>query len=161
MKKSLIVFWAVFLALSFEACNRSSINPEEEKAAAMADSIYGAITDIERLESLRDSLLLKNDILRLTFVYKQLGRCYRNNSQFADALRTHREGLNCAIERKDTVEIVRAYNHLGTDYRRRRAWEAIMDRPSTIPIWVVSSKHRISWTRPVSIISIPWPTTVK
>ena len=118
MKKSLIVFWAVFLALSFEACNRSSINPEEEKAAAMADSIYGAITDIERLESLRDSLLLKNDILRLTFVYKQLGRCYRNNSQFADALRTHREGLNCAIERKDTVEIVRAYNHLGTDYRR-------------------------------------------
>ena len=73
MKKSLIVFWAVFLALSFEACNRSSINPEEEKAAAMADSIYGAITDIERLESLRDSLLLKNDILRLTFVYKQLG----------------------------------------------------------------------------------------
>ena len=60
----------------------------------------------------------KNDILQLTFVYKQLGRCYRNNSQFADALRTHREGLNCAIERKDTVEIVRAYNHLGTDYRR-------------------------------------------
>ena len=118
MKKSLLVFWAVFLALSFGACTRSSINPEEEKAAAMADSIYGAITDIERLESLRDSLLLKNDILRLTFVYKQLGRCYRNNSQFADALRTHREGLNCAIERKDTVEIVRAYNHLGTDYRR-------------------------------------------
>ena len=118
MKKSLFVFWTVFLALSFGACNHSSINPEEEKAAAMADSIYGAITDIERLESLRDSLLLKNDILRLTFVYKQLGRCYRNNSQFADALRTHREGLNCAIERKDTVEIVRAYNHLGTDYRR-------------------------------------------
>ena len=118
MKKSLFVFWTVFLALSFGACNHSSINPKEEKAAAMADSIYGAITDIERLESLRDSLLLKNDILRLTFVYKQLGRCYRNNSQFADALRTHREGLNCAIERKDTVEIVRAYNHLGTDYRR-------------------------------------------
>ena len=123
MKKSLFVFWTVFLALSFGACNRPSINPEEEKAAAMADSIYGAITDIERLESLRDSLLLKNDILRLTFIYKQLGRCYRNNSQFADALRTHREGLNCAIERKDTVEIVRAYWAICSSRSKNCIWQ--------------------------------------
>lgn len=118
MKKSLLVFWTVILALAFGACNHSSVNPEQEKAAALADSIYGAISDIDRLESLRDSLLLKNDILQLTFVYKQLGRCYRNNSQFADALQAHREGLKCCFERKDTVEIVRAYNHIGTDYRR-------------------------------------------
>lgn len=118
MKKPLIVLISAFIALLLGACNRSAVDAEQEKAAARADSIYGAITDIERLESLRDSLLLKNDILQLTFVYKQLGRCYRNNSQFADALRTHREGLNCCFERKDTVEIVRAYNQLGTDYRR-------------------------------------------
>ena len=118
MKKPLIVLISAFIVLLLGACNRSAVDAEQEKAAARADSIYGTITDIERLESLRDSLLLKNDILQLTFVYKQLGRCYRNNSQFADALRTHREGLNCCFERKDTVEIVRAYNQLGTDYRR-------------------------------------------
>ena len=118
MKKTLSLVLAVTAVFFLGSCQHSGIEPEEAKAAAEADSVYSSITDIDRLESLRDSLLLKDDRMRLTLVYKQLGRCYRNNSQFEAALRTHREGLTCASGRNDTVEMVRAYNHIGTDFRR-------------------------------------------
>ena len=118
MKTLHTLLLSAVLAMLAGSCGRPATDIEQAKTAMEADSVYAAITDIERLEALRDSLLLKNDLLRLTLVYKQLGRCYRNNSQFDNALNAHREGLKCSYERKDTVEIVRAYNHIGTDYRR-------------------------------------------
>ena len=49
---------------------------------------------------------------------KQLGLYMRENSRFLEAIEHHQEGLNAALKLKDTLEIVQAYNNLGTDFRR-------------------------------------------
>jgi signal transduction histidine kinase/DNA-binding response OmpR family regulator len=50
--------------------------------------------------------------------YKQLGIFLRENSRFTEAINNHQEGLTLALQLNDTIEIVQAFNNLGTDFRR-------------------------------------------
>lgn len=58
------------------------------------------------------------DLVGAMVANRFLGTHYRDNAQFTDAMQHHQEGLNLAIKLRDTVEIVQAYNNIGTDYRR-------------------------------------------
>ncbi|WP_251968751.1 response regulator [Parabacteroides sp. AD58] len=50
--------------------------------------------------------------------YGQLGKVYRENASFDDAIQYHKKGLEMATQMNDTLEIVKALNNLGTNYRR-------------------------------------------
>jgi signal transduction histidine kinase/CheY-like chemotaxis protein/Tfp pilus assembly protein PilF len=72
-----------------------------------------------------DSLLIilqqfsdeKNDVGKMV-CFKNLGSLQRASSKYSDALNSHKQGLEIALKLNDTVEIVRALNNLGTDFRR-------------------------------------------
>lgn len=51
-------------------------------------------------------------------MYMELGKLYREKSDFVEAVNNHRLALDMALELHDTVEIIQTYNQLGTDFRR-------------------------------------------
>lgn len=99
------------------ACRQHSIGSLGQHRQ-YADSVYGAIKDIDVLRQLEDSLLREDDHESLIFLEKQLGKQLRNNSCFIDALDHHKQGLLYATMLKDTVEMIRANNNIATDFRR-------------------------------------------
>lgn len=56
--------------------------------------------------------------LHAMLVCRELGKRYREKARFTEALTTHRQGLKLAAKLGDTLEIVTAYNNIGTDFRR-------------------------------------------
>ena len=101
----------------FCACRQQSTGLLEQHRQ-YADSVYGAIKDIDLLRHLEDSLEKKDDHQSLIFLEKQLGKQLRNNSCFIEALDHHKEGLLYATMLKDTIEMIRANNNIATDFRR-------------------------------------------
>ncbi len=73
---------------------------------------------IDRLRQIADSLEQAEDRYGLMITMKHLGKACRNNSRFDDAINAHKRGLTLATELADTVEIIRALNNLGTNFRR-------------------------------------------
>lgn len=56
--------------------------------------------------------------LYLMFVCRELGKRYREEARFSEALATHRRGFEIAAGLGDTIEMVVACNNIGTDFRR-------------------------------------------
>ena len=50
--------------------------------------------------------------------YDNLGKKCRDDSQFEKAIGYHKKGLDIAKKLKDTINIVKALNQLGTNFRR-------------------------------------------
>lgn len=101
----------------FCACRQHS-SESLEQHRLYADSVYGAIKDIDQLRHIEDSLEKEDDHQSLIFLEKQLGKQLRNNSCFIEALDHHKEGLLYATMLKDTIEMIRANNNIATDFRR-------------------------------------------
>lgn len=110
---------ALTLVLAVSACGGSMCKVTSRASGERYDSIYSKTCDAALLRHADDSLrsIGHADAERI-HVLKQLGRVLRNQSDFEDALSAHREGLELALRHLDTVEAVRAYNNIGTDYRR-------------------------------------------
>ncbi len=66
---------------------------------------------------LHQQIGLKNEI-GMMLSYKYLGKNQRENAKFSSAIESHQSYLNIAIKLKDTLEIIQAFNDLGTDFRR-------------------------------------------
>lgn len=60
----------------------------------------------------------KDDKQSLYILYNELGRTFRERSDFSNAVSNHQKALLIAKELKDTVKIIEVANQLGTDYRR-------------------------------------------
>ncbi len=82
------------------------------------DSTFQKIESVTRMQAIVDSADAADDKQVLMMALKQLGKLYRNNSRFQDAITTHSRELDIASRLKDTVEMVRALNNLGTNFRR-------------------------------------------
>lgn len=109
------------LAATLAGCRQVPSLPESSEADRL-DSIYGSIYDPDVLQHLDDSLgSVRGGEAERIRVLKQKGKVLRNHSAFDEALEAHREGLALAVRLRDTVEVVRAYNNIGTDYRRMGA----------------------------------------
>lgn len=50
--------------------------------------------------------------------YNELGKCYREESRFSEAIETHKKGLMLSVNLCDTLQIIQALNNIGTNYRR-------------------------------------------
>lgn len=107
------------IAIMCVQCSPSSKQPQKD------DSYRWELTDKLYQSKNEDSLKLmlrqfreEGDELGALLCYKYLGLFLRENSRFMEAVNYHQDGLNLALKLRDTVEIVRAYNNLGTDFRR-------------------------------------------
>lgn len=99
-----------------------------------APEIEPQIKEINRLKT--DAPLLNliteyqahGDSVLLGHCYRQLGKVYRENARFSEAITAHRRALELSLHTVDTLQIVRAYNDLGTDYRRIGAFSEALDQ---------------------------------
>ena len=122
MKKTLPFLLCSFLSVmilgGFSACKWSTPPPSDTSAYARADSATTKCKDIPAAEQLLKAYTKSGNRTGMMLVYKVLGKKYRENNQFFDAIRTHRKGLEIAQELSDTIEMIRALNNLGTNHRR-------------------------------------------
>ncbi len=111
-------FIVFFLLGSLVACHK------KEKITAISiiqrDSINHLFKgkNISTLDSMLKKQGDKLDKGSLYFFHYNLGRRYRKKALFADAVVHHQTALSIAEELKDTLNIVKVANQLGTDYRR-------------------------------------------
>ncbi|MDD7257358.1 MAG: helix-turn-helix domain-containing protein [Prevotellaceae bacterium] len=111
--------FALILTMLFvlDACKESpEVLTSHEKR--QKDSIYGETDDLELLLRHADSLKKKKDFPTLAILEKNIGKMLRDDSQFIEAIRHHQNGLQYATLLNDTIEMVKAYNNVGTDFRR-------------------------------------------
>lgn len=111
----------VLLIIGF-FCDCSDAQKQLQQAEANRKEI-SAVLYRNRYSEDSLKLLLKQYIdeendFAVMLVYKQLGVFMRENSRFTEAINNHQEELALAMKLNDTIEIVQAYNNLGTDFRR-------------------------------------------
>ena len=81
------------------------------------DSITAKL-DTAALARMADSLAAAGDATGELLVRQNLGKAYRDESFYDNAIAQHNRALELASKLCDTVEIVRALNNLGTNFRR-------------------------------------------
>lgn len=111
------VLTAFCLALTI-SCGRSNVSQSDINHIQAIDSTSRSISNLDSLKQFTDSLAEGGDKVGEIIALKHLGKMYRNNSMFEQAIECHNKGLDIACELADTVEIIRALNNLGTNYRR-------------------------------------------
>ena len=78
---------------------------------------------IDSLEVLLDRFVVDENKLGIMIGQRELGKLYRENNRFDDAIETSLNGLKVARELEDTLEIIQALNNTGTNFRRIGALE--------------------------------------
>ncbi len=99
----------------------ASHTTETEETIAYRKELSAKLNKTRNEDSLK--ILLKHyvdeqDIVSEMLCYKQIGLRQRESSRFSEAITSHQDGLNIALQLKDTLEIVQAMNNLGTNFRR-------------------------------------------
>lgn len=113
-------------ALSF-SCQRTFQKKISSGERATIDSVIKANRSIDSLSMWLQRYTNTNNIPGMILVRKELGRHYREKSQFNEAIDIHRKGLQLALQIGDTLEAVQALNNIGTSFRRM----GILDEAST------------------------------
>ena len=85
---------------------------------AAVDSVVKRCRNIDSLKILFHYYERNQNTLGQIVALRELGRLYRNNSQFDKALKANAQGLEVAEQAADTIEMVQAQNNIGTNYRR-------------------------------------------
>ena len=112
------VFVLSLLLFFLTACGVKcpKIYSEEEKKEL--DSIVNANSSIDSLKILAERFARKGNIYGEIASYRELGKCYREESRFSEAIDVHKKGLQCAVMSCDTLVIIKALNNIGTSFRR-------------------------------------------
>lgn len=109
------------------SCHRSAQKTLSSEERATIDSIIKANRSIDSLTVWLERYAKAENIAGMMLVRKELGRRYRDNSRFNEAIEVHQIGLQLALQLGDTLEAVQALNNIGTSYRRM----GILDEAST------------------------------
>lgn len=99
-------------------CAGGTKKPFAKEQRLKTDSIANTKHTIEELVAWEQECQQEDDRLGRLTCLRVLGQAYRNESRFDDAMRVHREGYELAEACGDTIEMERALNNLGTNYRR-------------------------------------------
>lgn len=109
------------------SCHHSARKTLSSEERATIDSIIKANRSIDSLTAWLERYAKAENIPGMILVRKELGRRYRDNSRFNEAIEVHQKGLQLALQIGDTLEAVQALNNIGTSYRRM----GILDEAST------------------------------
>ncbi len=119
MKKTKVLL-AIWISLIFiNACttDHTYISDEEYKKE-FSSKLFPIWNNEDSLKIVLQECIKQGDDVGAIMTYRQLGKYYRDNARFSDAIAVHQDGLNLALRNLDTIEIAQAYNNLGTDFRR-------------------------------------------
>lgn len=109
----------IALLFILSGCRQSNSNIYIERGRyAEIDSMLRPIRNTDSLRAIYDQYKVLDDKMGQMLVLKQLGKCQREQNQFTEAIESHRQSYNIAVELCDTQEIVYALNSIGTNYRR-------------------------------------------
>lgn len=111
----------IALLFILSGCRQSNSNIyiyRERGRYAEIDSMLRPIRNTDSLRAIYDQYKVLDDKMGQMLVLKQLGKCQREQNQFTEAIESHRQSYNIAVELCDTQEIVYALNSIGTNYRR-------------------------------------------
>ncbi len=115
-------------AVVISSCTREETpGISREMKRAVIDSTIKANPATDSLILLARHYRQTNNVKGIMLVNKELGKRYRDNARFDEAIKHHREELQSATLYGDTLEIIQALNNLGTDFRRM----GILDEAST------------------------------
>ena len=116
MQKYVVLFVIVLL---HSGCSSPEKQTESETAyrKELADKLYKERNE-DSLKVLLQQFIEKDDKLGEMLSYKQIGSRQRESARFSDAINSHQQGLDIALQLNDTLEIVQAMNNLGTNFRR-------------------------------------------
>lgn len=89
-----------------------------ERETQAIDSILYANRCIDSLRILVNRFAQGGNTFGEMAAYNELGKCYREESRFSDAIETHKKGLMLSVRLCDTLQIIQALNNIGTNYRR-------------------------------------------
>ena len=106
----------VFVAL-LSACGHKQVGISYEDRVALEKQVERAST-IDSIEALQRRFEEKGDKIGSIIALRIKGKRLRDESRFEEAVRAHSEALRQAEALNDTLELVRALNNIGTDYRR-------------------------------------------
>lgn len=109
------------------SCHHSAQKTLSSEERATIDSIIKANRSIDSLTAWLERYAKAENIPGMMLVRKELGRRYRDNSRFNQAIEVHQKGLQLALQIGDTLEAIQALNNIGTSYRRM----GILDEAST------------------------------
>lgn len=110
---------AVLSSSLLTACHNESRNTaisHEEKRHI--DSLVNVNRDEKALNLLFKKFTQSGNSYGEVAVCRELGKCYRENSRFEDAIEIHKKGLKLATAMHDTAQIIQALNNIGTNFRR-------------------------------------------
>lgn len=101
------------------SCERDKREPLYVAAdRKFTDSIVCANHSTDSLEVLLDGFIRDENKLGIMIAQRELGKLYRENNRFDDAIEASLKGLKIARELGDTLEIIQALNNTGTNFRR-------------------------------------------
>lgn len=89
-----------------------------EREVQVIDSIVYANRCIDSLRVLATRFAQDGNTFGEIVAYNELGKCYREESRFSEAIETHKKGLMLSVNLCDTLQIIQALNNIGTNYRR-------------------------------------------
>jgi|LSQX01.1.fsa_nt_gb two-component system sensor histidine kinase ChiS len=113
-----IVTLFVVIALLNQCTSSESQTEQETKYQKELSAKLYKIRNEDSLQILLKQFIEEKDNVGEMLCYKQIGLRQRESSRFSEAINSHQQGLDLALQLKDTIEIVQAMNNLGTNFRR-------------------------------------------
>ena len=113
-------FVILFVVIMFiNSCTTPEKHMEEETVyrKELLAKLYKT-RSIDSLQILLQQFIKDDNNIGQMLCYKQIGLRQRESSRFSEAIGSHQQNLDLALQLKDTIEIVQAFNNLGTDFRR-------------------------------------------
>lgn len=116
-ERKLILLSVIVILFSYCSSPKKQRAEDQVYRKEIADKLYRNKNEDSLRLMLQQFTEEENDYA-IMLCRKQLGLYMRENARFLEAIEHHQEGLDVALKLKDTIEIVQAYNNLGTDFRR-------------------------------------------
>lgn len=114
----------ILLFLVFTSCgHKTSEGVPSETERNTIDSVLRTAKDLESTRTMLNSFKQDRNVLGQIMALQQMGKYYRDDSQFMKAIECHQEGLKLATQANDTMEMILALNNIGTNYRRMGSLE--------------------------------------
>ena len=115
-----IIITIVALMLAAACSKREAYVPFSEQQRQAADSAARTAGDVAAARALADRFGQQGDALGQMVALRHLGKLYREESMFLQAIDCHQRGLQIAIDTRDTLEMIQALNNIATNYQARK-----------------------------------------
>lgn len=108
----------VFLALVAVGCKNDGQKTANNDELNRVDSVMKNMRNVDSLKIYVEEYRKSHSQHAEVIAMRELGKRYREESKFVEAIETHKSALKLAEAIKDTNSIIHILNQLGTSYRR-------------------------------------------